>query len=110
MPTLESIIYQNIETRKLRSQLKNELENKKHTYLELEILWYINEKKETSPSLIAKHLHHERAAISRGLKLLNDKSLLKYTYSEQDRRTVFVNLSSKGKTVVKSFEKLVNKA
>lgn len=107
MPTLETIISKNIELRKLKVALKSQLQENQISFPELEIIFIVNEQKETSPTFLADYLYIERATISRLLKLLYEKSLITYTNDSVDRRKVYVAVSKKGASIIKAINKAI---
>jgi len=110
MPTLESLIHKNIDVRKSKAIFISLLNKYGIIYGELEIMFTIEKYKETSPSVIAEYLYSERATISRGLKSLEEKSLITYNYDKLDRRKVFVTLSKQGASIINSINIALSKS
>ena len=96
MLAIEKTIKAKLRYKQLVNEISNHLDNSDITYNELEVLYIINKYKQTQPSKIADELAQERASISRILKDLLDRDLIKYVHSTQDRRKVYVSLSKKG--------------
>ena len=104
MPNLEKIVKASIEARKLRTSLQAVLKSRNLSYAELEVLYVIGAGPKITPSDIATSLSQERATISRCIKVLAAKSLINYDYDTEDRRTVFVSVSRKGKNLLNSLQ------
>ena len=104
MLAIEKTIKAKLRYKQLVHEISNHLDNSGITYSELEVLYIINKHKQTQPSKIADELFQERASVSRILKDLFDRNLIKYIHSTQDRRKVSVSLSKKGsQALAKSF-------
>ena len=108
MSKLDSIRDINIEARRLRYTLTPKLRQFDLNFSEFEILYQINKDKRSNPSIIADDLYTERAAVSRCLRELNEKSLIDYENAEEDRRKVYVSISSKGKKIINQIEKILS--
>lgn len=104
MLAIEKTIKAKLKYKQLVHEMADSLDSSGITYSELEVMYIINKHQQTQPSKIADELFQERASVSRILKDLFDRDLIKYVHSTQDRRKVSVSLSKKGSQLLtKSF-------
>ena len=101
MHAIEKIIKAKLKYKQLVHELSSTLRKNEISYSELEVLYTIGKYKEVQPSKIAEDLFQERASISRILKDLHNRNLIKYIHSKQDRRKVTISLSKEGTQVLR---------
>ena len=101
---LKRFFQDTIELRVLKQKIVQELDKYQLGYGEFEVLYFLSTKKREQPTNIGNSLHSERAGISRLIKLLDQKKLVNYEYDSEDRRRVYVSITSKGSRVVKAIK------
>lgn len=84
-------------------KLNNELKSSNNTYnqTQIEVLNFLSNNKDVTAKQIEDVLNIDRGFLSRTLKSLQNNKLLKKTQSKKDKRIYILNISSKGKDVVR---------
>ncbi len=98
-----------VKARKLRKQCLSHIKKQNVSFNELEILYLIKCHEGITPAKISQILYIEPAIVSRKLKILSDKKLVVYKQNKEDRRVVNLSVSGKGKRLVISILKAMNK-
>ena len=105
--TIEHIIQQSIEYRKLRQSIDEHLQAKKISYVELEVLYILNTEELLYPSQISKRLLHERSNVSRILSNLFRRRYIMLSKDYEDQRKIHVQITQQGKEAVEYLRKAI---
>ena len=105
MSKINKFIDMAIKYRRLKKDISDSLRSFNISYASLECLQTISNTGKVQPNKLAKMLEQEPASISRCLRELSDQKLIAYDHNVSDRRTVIVNLSTKGKNLLNSVNK-----
>ena len=99
---IENIYTQTVESRASRKVFGQMLKGYELIYGEFEILFLLLDKESLQPTEITALLNCQPAATSRIIKSLHQRDLLSYTNDLDDRRQVFVSLTTSGQTLINS--------
>ena len=105
---LDQLINQTIESRALRKFVSIPLKTHDLKYCELEILYLLRNKQTFQPSHITATLQQESGSVSRALSNLQQKKLIVYTNDHEDRRRVFVTITTIGVQLLNKIESSVD--
>lgn len=89
--------------RKYRLQLSQVLQKYGLSYPQLECLYEIS-KAINNPGQLSSKLFQERASVSRVVRDLDAKNLIRYIRDKEDRRKVYLEISPKGKILLDAIE------
>ncbi len=101
---LKNIFIRTIAARKEMKTFVKMLANHNLVYGEFEILYLLNDKETLQPTDITSILHCQPAAVSRIIKSLHLQNLVVYSHDADDRRQVFISLSTKGKNMLEKIK------
>lgn len=99
---IDVIYKQTIESRALRKEFSKILKGFNLIYGEFEILYLLLNNNSIQPTVITSLLNCQPAATSRIVKSLHQRDFLNYTHDLDDRRQVFVSLTSSGSALIGS--------
>ncbi len=96
-----------IESRTLRKVILKHVGAYGISYCEFETLFALSNKQKLQPSQISTYLIQEPGAVSKTIRLLENKGYVDVVHDDEDRRRVFVSITKAGKSLVDSINILV---